>query len=508
MQYRRFGKTNIMLSALGYGTNRFKISSPDCDTDIADAAELIKKAIAQGVNYIDVANTYSKGSAEKIVKQALLGAENDDVHLTVKVPNYGSISADETYRKVCASLENMGRHRASFFIAWDIKSYEEFQKLIEKGKLYDGALRAQKDGLVDHVCCSIHAGPADTLKIMESGLFEGITISYSVLNHTIMQTILEKADELDIGIVTMNSLGGGLIPQNPGFFQFLKLGDDETVSMGALRFSYAHPQIACMLSGMATIEELTENIQAVASEEVFLGESRIEAANIGFAKFPGFCTGCGYCHGCPEGIDTAMMMQAYNQIYFTTDKPRYNRSNNMKLLENINICQKLMRQFSFIPENTVNPCRRCGLCEKKCTQSIPIVERLKDLYSRFDESSFSKEYIKSRLKEIFSGNYTKVVFYSGGGYTAVVLGYLRQFYPDFKTEIFLVDSSPRLWGTKTCGIEIQNPALLSEIKPDIVIVSQYTYQEEIYESIKYLEAENIKVIKLHKDQDVPWLYNA
>jgi predicted aldo/keto reductase-like oxidoreductase len=506
MQYRRFGKTNIMLSSLGYGTNKFKISSPNCDRDIADATELIKEAIAQGVNYIDVANTYSKGCAEKIVKQALSGVD-DDVHLTIKVPNYGSISVDETYRKVCDSLENMGKRRASFFVAWDIKSYEEFQGLIKKGKLYDGALRAQKDGLIDHICCSIHAEPADALKIIESGLFEGITISYSVLNHTIMQPILEKADELDIGIVTMNSLGGGLIPQNPEFFHFIKLENDEAVSMGALRFSYAHHQIACMLSGMATIGELKENIQAVASEKASLGQGRIEAVSIGFTKLPGFCTGCGYCHGCPEGIDTAVLMQAYNQIYFTSDKPRYYRSNK-KLLENINICQKLMQQFSFLPETTINPCKQCGVCEKKCTQSIPIIERLKNLYARFDKSSFSKEYIKSRLEEIFSVNIQRGVFYSGGAYTAVVLGYLRQFYPDLKTEIFLVDSSPGLWGTKICGIEIQNPVLLSEIKPDIVIVSQYTYQEEIYEAIKHLEAESIKVIKLHKDQDVPWLYNA
>jgi predicted aldo/keto reductase-like oxidoreductase len=505
MQYRRFGKTNIVLSALGYGTNRFKISSPDCDTDIADAAELIKKAVAQGVNYIDVANTYSKGCAEKIVKQALLGVEDGVVHLTVKVPNYGSISADETYCKVCASLESMGKRRASFFVAWDIKSYEEFQGLLKEEKLYDGALRAQKDGLIDHICCSIHAGPEDTIKIIESGLFEGITISYSVLNHVIMQPVLEKADELDIGIVTMNSLGGGLIPQNPEFFRFIKMENDEAVSTGALRFSYAHPQIICMLSGMAAIEELAENIQAVASEETFSGKSRIEAASIGLAKLPGFCTGCGYCRGCPEGIDTAMMMQAYNQIYFTTDKPRYNRYDK-RLLENINVTIKLLQQFSFLPENTVNPCKRCGLCEKKCTQFIPIIARLENLYSRFEESSFSKDCIKKRLGEIVFTQCKKVAFYSAGGYTAMILSYLKQFYYDFKPEIFLVDSNPRLWGMHNSGVEIQNPAQLSEMKPDIVIVSQYTYQEEIYESIKHLEAKNIKVIKLHKDQDVPWRF--
>jgi ferredoxin len=319
-----------------------------------------------------------------------------------------------------------------------------------------------------------------------------------------MQPILEKAGELDMGIVTMNSLGGGLIPQNPDFFHFIKLENDEAVSTGALRFSYAHPQIVCMLSGMATIEELRENLQAIVSEESSPAK-RIEAVNIGFTKLPGFCTGCGYCHGCPEGIDTAVMMQAYNQVYFTTDKPRYNRSDK-KLLENIDICIKLLQQFSFMPENTVNPCKQCGLCEKKCTQSISIIEKLENLYSRFDESSFSKEHIKNRLGEIVFAQYKKVAFYPAGGYTAMILSYLRQFYPEFKPEYFLFDTSAALWGIYNSGIEIQNPARLSEIKPEIVVVSQYTHQEEIYEAIKYLEAENIKVIKLHRRIDVPWRY--
>jgi hypothetical protein len=165
-----------------------------------------------------------------------------------------------------------------------------------------------------------------------------------------------------------------------------------------------------------------------------------------------------------------------------------------------------LQQVSFIPENVVNPCKRCGLCEKKCTQSIPIIERLENLYSRFNESSFSKEHIKKRLGEIVFAQCKKVVFYPAGGYTAMILSYLKQFYHDFKPEIFLVDSSSRLWGMYNSGIEIQNPARLSEIKPDIVVVSQYTYQDEIYEAIKHLEAENIKVIKLHKEFDVPWRY--
>jgi len=505
MQYRRFGKTNVMLSALGFGTNRFAVSSPDNEREIEEAACLVREAVLQGVNYIDVANTYSRGCAETIVKKALKGIDDSHAHITVKVRNYGgTITADETYRRICDSLAKMGKERASFFVAWGIRSYKEFQSFIKKGKLYDGALRAQVNGLIDHICCSLHVSPSDIIKIMESGMFEGVTISYSALNYQMMRKVLEKAEELDIGVITMNSLGGGVIPQNPEFFQFLKMANDESAAAGALRFSYSHPQITCLLSGMASQVEVRGNVSAFSAGESQINRrKRLDAVDASFKELSNFCTGCNYCGGCPSGIDTAMLMQAYNQIYFTNDKPRFNRAGR-RLLENINIAVMLLQQ-SFMPDSAVNPCKQCGLCEEKCTQSIPVIERLKELYGRFDESAFSKEHIKARLGElIVNAGYKRIAFYAAGGYTAQVLQYLKQFYPDYRPEIFLFDTNPKLWGSYNSGIEIQDPAKLPEIKPNIVVISQYTWQDEIYDALRHLESE-ISIVKLHKNYDALWL---
>jgi predicted aldo/keto reductase-like oxidoreductase len=502
MLYRRFGKTNIMLSALGIGTNRFKADSAD---DINAAAALVKNAVLNGMNYIDAAETYSKGAAFDIVKKALTDIGRD-IHVTVKVSHAKEQSAEGAFRKTRETLKNLGLDSASFFVVWSITSFEEYKNIMKKGGLYEGAERAKKEGLIKHICFSTHAPPDDIIKIIKDGVFEGVTISYSVLNQRQMQPVLDCAGERDVGVVTMNSLAGGVIPQNSGFFSFIKQEGDNGVSEAALRYSYAHPQITCMLSGMAAGNEFAENAAALSAQESpEEAKGRIISVDKRFSEISGFCTGCRYCAGCPRGIDTAAMMQAYNAIYFTGDAPLYRRSGK-RLLENINICKKLKQDFAFIPPDTVNPCVDCGECEKKCTQLIPIRERLAELYSRFEECGFSRRHYAERLREIFLPQYEKISFYPAGGYTALVLSYIKEVFPGFKSNIFLFDGNEKLFGTLNHGIEIQNPEKIAEIKPDIIVISNFIYEDEIYNSIKHFEELGIKIIKLHKPQDVPWVF--
>jgi hypothetical protein len=51
-----------------------------------------------------------------------------------------------------------------------------------------------------------------------------------------------------------------------------------------------------------------------------------------------------------------------------------------------------------------------------------------------------------------------------------------------------------------------NPAKIPEIKPDIIVISNFIYSDEIYNSIKHFEESGIKIIKLHKPQDAPWVF--
>ncbi|MDR2658809.1 MAG: hypothetical protein LBC27_02305, partial [Spirochaetaceae bacterium] len=68
------------------------------------------------------------------------------------------------------------------------------------------------------------------------------------------------------------------------------------------------------------------------------------------------------------------------------------------------------------------------------------------------------------------------------------------------------DRNERLFGTLNNGIEIKKPARIPEIKPDVIIISNFIYLDEIYDSIKHFEEFGIKVIKLHNPQDAAWVF--
>jgi predicted aldo/keto reductase-like oxidoreductase len=492
-----------MLSALGVGTSRFSVET---EADIEKNVEIVSMAINNGVNYIDVASRYSGGKAEEIVRKAI-SLTKKNTYLTVKAGNGIERTADAAYSRICSSLENLQVGKVTFFVLWSLKSYTELLESIKTGGIYEGALKAKNDGLIEHICVSLHAPTNDALKIIKSGLFEGITISYSVMNQEVMQPILDTAADLKIGVITMNTLGGGLIPQNPDFFSFVKK-NDESISQSSLAYVYAHPQITTMLSAMVTPHELNENLKAVECQET-AGESkgRIVEINNKIKQLTGYCTGCKYCEGCPQGINIPEMMQSYNTLFFKSDSDSlfYHRTDK-RILENISICKKLNQSFSYIPEDHNNPCVNCGNCEKYCTQSIPIIKRIAELYTRFKESAYSKQDIRERIMRLMTNDYKKIALYPSTQYIGVFLGYVHTIFPNFDKELFLFDKNEKLWGSDNSGIIVRNPESILTIKPDVIFIANYRYEEEIFNSLKELENKGIPVVKLHKHGDVPWFF--
>ena len=76
MKYRKFGKLDFQVSALGFGAMRLptrdnKPMSAEVEED--DSIRLIRSAIDRGVNYVDTAYPYHNGNSEIVVGKALVG---------------------------------------------------------------------------------------------------------------------------------------------------------------------------------------------------------------------------------------------------------------------------------------------------------------------------------------------------------------------------------------------------------------------------------------------------
>jgi predicted aldo/keto reductase-like oxidoreductase len=86
--------------------------------------------------------------------------------------------------------------------------------------------------------------------------------------------------------------------------------------------------------------------------------------------FDDFCTGCGYCLPCPEGVDVPRMMDTYNfRLLGGDDKELHDR----------------LKWHWDSSAAAAKACSLCGACEERCTQHLPIRQRMKEIQTLADK---------------------------------------------------------------------------------------------------------------------------
>jgi predicted aldo/keto reductase-like oxidoreductase len=184
---------------------------------------------------------------------------------------------------------------------------------------------------------------------------------------------LDSAAKLGRGVVVMNPLGGGLIPRNPERFNFVKSREDETVVEGALRFLINDKRITTSLIGFNKEKEVKDAVKAVDGFKP-ISDEKIAKIRSGLKQaFNELCTSCRYCDKCPKGIPVPKLMEAYNH-YMLSGKP-------------IDMLERLKWHWGIESDSEyLRMCNECGICEKACTQKLPIRKRLKDILKQAEKN--------------------------------------------------------------------------------------------------------------------------
>jgi ferredoxin len=342
---------------------------------------------------------------------------------------------------------------------------------------------------------SAHMPVGDLLRIIGEKVFDALTISCSLLNYNTMEPVLDYAREMRTGIVIMNPLGGGIIPTNPQYFGFSKNENEDNVNIASLRFLSAHPAVNVILSGISNKQQLHENISAFTKTNIEPPEKRIARVKAHMVNFSGFCVGCGYCVDCPSGIPVPDIMQSRNIFLFHENK------------DSIEFCRRLYGMFGYIPHSDNNPCIKCGLCDKRCTQKINVSDDIADSYKRMGVGGYSISSHRNRLYSlIHKKSYSKVAFYPAGATTIYIIEEYKRFFCQPSFEIDLYDTNPDMWGTEQGGYRIYSPKDIRSNMPDCIIISNFKWQNEIFEQLKECEISEIPIIKFFSESDVPWVF--
>ena len=366
MNTRDFGRTGVRLSALGFGAMRLpmvQIGSEEF-VDLDKAVDAIRHAFEKGVNYIDSGFLYCSKESEIAVGRALRGWR-DRVTVTTKATKQRMDNPGDLRRMLDHQLVKVDVDSFDFYcfhgIGWD-----NFHAFDEKTGWLKDMLQAQEEGLVKRLGFSFHDEPENMVKIIDLGYFEMVTCQYNYLDQKNADSIA-YANEQGLGVVVMGPVGGGRLAGLPGFLREATGIDTSSAARLALRFVLSNPHVHVALSGMGSRAMVDENVAAAEAGPLTVGEQeslrQLLQKTTKLADL--YCTGCGYCMPCQQGVDIPGRFEAMNA------------STVYGLEEHARQTYRKIRGRESKAEGG-GECIECRECETQCPQKIAIVKQLQE----------------------------------------------------------------------------------------------------------------------------------
>jgi aryl-alcohol dehydrogenase-like predicted oxidoreductase len=301
MQLRRLGTSGTLVSELALGTMTF-----GDETDREAAHEILDHYVEAGGTLIDTADVYSAGVSEEIVGSWLAGrSDRGDLAVATKGrfplsgdagPNAHGASLVHLGRAVDASLERLG---VDVIDLYQVHAWDPVTPLEETLAALDAMVRA---GKVRHVGLSNYTGwqlQRAVLLARHHGWTVPITLQpqYNLLDRGIEYEVTQVCEVEGVGILPWSPLGGGWLTgkyrrderptgatrlgEDPergveaydsrdtertwaivDAVREIADGHDVTPAQVALRWLAGRPQVASVILGVRTLDQLRDNLGA------------------------------------------------------------------------------------------------------------------------------------------------------------------------------------------------------------------------------------------------------
>ncbi len=374
MQYRRLGRTELMVSEVGLGGEWLERHNAE------EVKAVIDRCEEHGVNILDC--WMSNPEVRSNIGAAIRG-KRERWYIQ---GHFGSIWRNGQYEKsrdmafVRPAFEDLlarlGTDYIDLGMIYFVDSREDWE-LIRKNGYLDYVLEQKAKGVVRHIGMSTHnpqiaklgveSGIAEMLLFSVNPAFDLLSPSENIIDRMLAERFTADGNSIDperaelyhlceqndVGITVMKGYAGGRL-----FDASRSPFGVSLTPVQCIHYALTRPAVCSVLTGCETPEQVDE----ACAYETASDEEKDYAtvlANAPLHAYSGQCTYCGHCKPCPVDIDIALVNKYYDLAVMQPEVPAS------------------VKDHYLSQKHPAGDCIGCRSCETRCPFGVKIAERMK-----------------------------------------------------------------------------------------------------------------------------------
>lgn len=368
------GKLDVMTSLLGFGCMRFPLNA-EGEIDEEISGQMLLEAYRSGVNYFDTAYTYHNSKSESFTGRVLNRLPRESYYLATKFPSWLLRKTSDIREILNIQLNRLDKNFVDFYLLHTLN--EGYWEKTLSLNVLDECEKLKKEGKIRYLGFSFHDSYEVFEKIIKSYDWDFCQIQLNYMDTEEQAGIkgYELATSLGIPVIVMEPVKGGSLARLPEDARIAleEVTPGASPSSWALRWAGSLPNVKVILSGMSSMEQVSENCALFKDFKPLSEEESaviVKAADAFRKRIRNGCTGCGYCMPCPSGVNIPECFKIWNEF---------------GMFENVGQTRWWWNE-SFPASSKPDNCVECGLCEAACPQGLSIIENLKTLQTEIEQA--------------------------------------------------------------------------------------------------------------------------
>jgi aryl-alcohol dehydrogenase-like predicted oxidoreductase len=212
MQYRTLGSTTERVSAIGLGG--WHLGLPHVDEQLS--LRIVRRAIDEGITFLDNSWDYNDGASEIRVGKALRDGYRDKVFLMTKIDGR---SKREARRQLDESLRRLQTDHIDLVQHHEVIRFDDPHRVFDEDGSNAALVEARQAGKLRYIGFTGHKDPQIHLHMLEVASEHGFTFDTAQMPLNVMDAHYRSFAKLvvpvlvrrRIGVLGMKSMGNGII---------------------------------------------------------------------------------------------------------------------------------------------------------------------------------------------------------------------------------------------------------------------------------------------------------